>query len=66
MGLGSGWPMAGAGWAGRLGWAGGAGAGVLRLEPDFLKLGFAAGTGLNLVFVTGAWFWVGLVLKLTV
>ena len=57
---------------------GGLGLGVLRLEPDWgvlrleidLNLGFVTGTwfwvglGLNLVSVTGTWFWVGL--KLTV
>ena len=38
-----GWGWTGLGWAG-LGWeGGGAGAAVLRLEPDFLKLGFATG-----------------------
>ena len=49
LGTGLGWLGYGD-WAG-LGWAGGAGAGVLRLEPDFLKLE----TGLNLVFVIGTW-----------
>ena len=39
------------------------GAGVLRLEPVLVKLGFATRTS---VFVAGTWFWVGLGLKLTV
>ena len=43
LGTGLGWlGYRGLGWSG-LGRAGGAGAGVLRPEPDFLKLGFATG-----------------------
>ena len=48
-------------------WGGGwprLGLGVLRLEPNFLLLRLEI--DLNLGFVTGTWFWVGLGLKLTV
>ena len=63
-----GWGLRAGGWgpragAGIGGWAGrgvGTRAGVLRLEPDFLKLGVATGADLNLVFVTRTWFWVAL------